>query len=154
MLGPLADGPYVYLGVAAVATVLLGTTVALPTSPPPDADRAARAIDGVATSPFNATGSVPLDAAQVRLSAGEIGLRTADGAAHAGFASTVTPVGTDPRLTAVLAGSPPGRVFESPAALREAAARARARAPAWRPAPPSLTARRLRWKGVDVTLVG
>lgn len=155
MLGPLADVPYVYLGVATVAAVLLGTTLALPTAPPPDADRAARAIDGVATSPYNATGSVPLDdAAEVRLSAGEVGLRSADGAAHAHLAGRVTPVAGDSALAAVLAGTPPGRAFESPSALRAAAARARRQPAAWRPAPPSVTARRIRWRGVDVTLVG
>lgn len=155
MLGPLADVPATYLGVATVAAVLMGTTLALPSAPPPDADRAARAIDGVATSPYNATGSVPLDAASgVRLSAGEVGLRTADGADHADLAGRVTPVAGDSPLGAVLAGAPPGREFDSPAALRAAAARARRQPAAWRPAPPSLTARRIRWRGVDVTLVG
>ncbi len=154
MFDPLADVPYVYLGVATVAAVLVGTALALPTAPPPDADRAARAIDGVATSPFNATGAVPLDAAEVRLSAGEIGLRTADGAAHAGFAGRVTPVGYHPRLAAVLSGDPPASAFETPAALRTLAARARDDRAGWRPAPPSLTARRVHWREVDVTLVG
>lgn len=154
MLGPPADVPYVYLGVAAVATALVGTTLAIPTAPPPDADHAARLIEGVATSPYNATGSVPLDAESVRLSAGEIGLRNGEGAVHAGFAGVVTPVDDGSGLAAVLAGEPPGRVFDSPSALRAAAAAARDDPPSWRPAPPALTARHVRWRGVDVTVVG
>jgi hypothetical protein len=155
MLGPPVDAPYVYLGTATVAVALLGVSFALPVTPPPDAGRAARAVDAVATRPYNATGEVPLTADAVRLSPERVGLRDDGAAAHAPLdGARITPVREDDRLAAVLAGTPPNRVFDSPAALAGTAAAARERRPDWRPAPDALRVRHVTWQGEDVTLVG
>jgi len=150
-----ADTWYLYLGVAAASTLAVGVALALPTTAPPDATRAAATVDHVATSPYNATGEAPLDATAVDLGPSRISLRNDGGTAGTAFASgPVTPVGDGSRLRRVLDGEPPAAVFDDPAAFREAAATARNRTDGWRDAGDSLRIRRVTWRGVDVTLVG
>jgi hypothetical protein len=155
---PTVDVWYVWVGLSLASAGALGAATALPTTPPPDATGAARVVDGVAGSPYAATGEHPLAHAEaVRLSPTSIGLRSHDGAAHASFRSgPVVPVGQSTRLRRVLDGTPPGRVFDDTDSLRYAVreARERARDPAWRPAPDTLRVRHVTWRGVDVTLVG
>ncbi|AQL41987.1 hypothetical protein BV210_04305 [Halorientalis sp. IM1011] len=150
-----ADTWYLWVGVATASALAFGVAAALPTTVPPDAQRAAATVDAVATSPHNATGEHTLDATAVELGSRRIGLRNDGGTTHAAFAyGPVTPVrgGTD--LAAVLRGEPPGDVFSNATEFRTAAAEARNRTRAWRETDGRLVARRVTWEGIDVTLVG
>ena len=150
-----ADTWYLYLGVAAASTLALGVALGLPTTAAPDAARAAATVDHVATSPHDATGHAPLDAATVDLDPTGIALRSDGGTAHATFAyGPVTPVGASPRLGRILDGVPPSRVFPNATAFETAAATARDRPTDWRDAGDRLRVRRVTWRGTDVTLVG
>ena len=150
-----ADTRYLYLGVATASTLAVGVALALPTTVPPDATRAAATVDHVATSPYDATGAAPLDATAVDLGPSRITLRNDGGTVGATFAAgPVTPVGERSRLQRVLDGTPPSTVFDDPTAFREAAATARNRTGGWRDADERLRVRRVTWEGVDVTLVG
>lgn len=156
MLGTPADAWYVWLGLGTVGLVLLGTVSGLPTAAPPDPAPAARTVDAVASSPYPSTAEHPLDATEVRVDPAGIALRTDGGTVREPFAyGPVTPVPPDAvNLRAVLTGDPPGRVFDSPAALSDRAAVARGTSPDWRPAPDELLVRHVTWEGLDVTLVG
>jgi hypothetical protein len=149
------DAWYAWLGLAAASATLLGIAGALPTQPPPDAAGVADTVDRVAVGGATATAEHPLAARAVRVGPRRLGLRNGAGAAHATFAfGPVTPVPGNGRLSAVLGGTPPDRAFDSPAAFRRTARRARDRDPTWSPAPDALRVRRVTWEGVDVTLVG
>lgn len=149
------DSWYTWLGVATVSLFLLGTAVALPTAPPPSAERAAATIDRVATSDRGASATLHLEAKQIKLDSSRIALRTPAGTSHATVAfGPVTPVVPGSALEQVLAGAAPADRFGSPAAFARAAARARNRPATWRPAGNELRIRRVTWGGVDVTLVG
>lgn len=149
------DAWYVWLGLSVASTAVLGVAAALPTAPPPDAAAAAATVDGVASSPYAAFGEYPLDGVErVRITPAGLGLAGVGGRAHASFRyGPVTPV-QDGRLSRVLDGADPRRVFGRPGALASAARTARERTLGWRPAPERLRARRVTWEGVDVTLVG
>ncbi len=149
------DAWYAYVGVAAVSCAALGVAVGLPTATPPDATAAAAAVDRVASAPHAARTSHPLRAESIRLRRGGLALRGPGGTARTSFAyGPVTPVGQESRLRRVLAGTHPDRVFETPAAFRQALTTARKRPPHWVPAGPRLVVRTLRWEGGYVTLVG
>lgn len=155
---PTVDAWYVWVGLSLASAGALGAATALPTTPPPDATGVARVVDGVAGSPYAATGEHPLARVdEIRLSPTGISLRGPDATAHASFRDgPVTPVAHSERLRRVLDGTPPARVFDSREAFRTAVIDARngTRTPAWRPAPASLRARHVTWRDVDVTLVG
>ncbi|SDF16692.1 DUF7283 family protein [Halorientalis regularis] len=149
------DTWYLWLGVATASALAFGVAVALPTTVPPDAQRAAATVDAVATSPHNATGEHGVDATAVEIGSRRIALRNDGGTAHAAFAyGPVTPVRNGTALAAVLRGEPPAKVFQNATAFRAAAAEARNRTRAWRATAGRLVVRRVTWEGVDVTLVG
>jgi hypothetical protein len=156
VLGTPADAWYVWLGLATVSLALLGTATGLPTAAPPDPASAARTVDAAASGPYRSTAEHPLDAAAIRVDPAGIALRTDGGTAREPFTyGPVTPVPPDAGdLRAVLTGGRPARVFGTPGRLAASAARARQRAPEWRPAPDQLVVRHVTWEGVDVTLVG
>lgn len=149
------DATYVWFGVAAVSLAAFGVAVELPSAAPPDAAAAANAVDAVAVGPTGAVESHTLGAAdQLRLGSARIGLDGPGGRAHATFAYPVTPAVGDERLEDVLAGDRPSSVFDSPEAFAHTISVARDGNPDWRPAPDRLTARRVAWRDVNVTLVG
>lgn len=156
VLGTPADTWYVWLGLASVSLALFGTATGLPTAAPPDPAPAARTVDAAASTPYPSTAEHPLDATALRVDTAGIALRTDGGTVREPFAyGPVTPVPPDATdLRALLTGARPARVFDTPAALAARAARARQRAPEWRPAPDQLVVRHVTWEGVDVTLVG
>lgn len=149
------DAWYVWLGLTAASASVFGVAAALPAEPPPDAAGVATVVDGVATSPHDAAGEHPLPGVdRLRLTPSGVGLAGDGGRAHATFRyGAVTPV-RDGRLSRLLDGASPGRVFDDPAALASAARAARNRDARWRRAPDRLRVRRLTWGEVDVTLVG
>ena len=156
MLDASPEAMYWFLGLATVSLAIVGVAADLPTRPPPDAAAAANTVDALAASDYAGTATHPLDATAVRVTPGSVSLRTSAGARHATFAfGPVTPAPPDSALAAVARGAPPGERFDSPRALADAAAAARAtaRTAAWRPAPDSLRVRRVNWGEVRVTLV-
>jgi hypothetical protein len=148
------DTWYLWVGVATASALAFGVAAALPTTVPPDAQRAAATVDAVATSPHNATGEHALAATAVEIGSRRIALRNDGGTTHAAFASPVTPVRNGTKLASVLRGTPPATVFASATAFRTAAAKARDRDRTWRETDGRLVARRVTWEGVDVVLVG
>lgn len=154
MLDAPVDVWYRWLGVAAASLAVLGVAVGLPTGAAPDATVAATTVEGVAASTHPALAECPLSADAVRLGRETVSLRTGHRTATASLAYRVTPVRSDTALAAVLAGTPPSRAFDSPAAFARALATARDRRPDWRPAGDRLLARHVSWEGVDATLVG
>jgi hypothetical protein len=149
------DAWYVYLGLAVASGATVALAGAMPAAAPPDADGAARTVDGVAASQHASVGSHPLsDAEAVRVGADTLSLRGPGGTAHAplgygpvAFAPEDTPLG------AVLRGEPPAAVFDSPAAFERAVARRRAADPRWYRTE-RLLVRGVSWEGTDVVLVG
>lgn len=150
-----ADTWYLWLGIATASLVAVSVAISLPTSPPPDATGLAATIDSVATSPHNATAEHPLDADEIRLGPHRIGLRDDGGAGHATVAyGPVTPAGNSSKLTQILEGVPPGTVFDSQSAFRNATATARNASHEWHHTDDRLLVRRVTWGEFDVTLVG
>jgi len=149
------DSTYVWFGVGAVSLAVFGVAVGLPNAAPPDATATANAVDAVAVGPPGAVGTYDLPAVdRLRLGSNQIGLENDGGRAHATFAYSVTPAVTNDRLERVLDGERPRSAFDSPSAFADAATAAREHEPDWRPAPDRLTARRVAWRDVNVTLVG
>jgi hypothetical protein len=148
------DTWYVWLGTAAVSLAVAGVVLAFPTASPAGAQAAADAVDDVAASDYAARGEVAVPAGELRLGPETLGLRADGATAHAHFEyGPVTPVrGGD--LQAVLAGTPPREVFDSPELFRRAVEHAQRRDQTWRDAPETLAVRRVSWRDVDATLVG
>lgn len=149
------DGWYAWLGVATTSVAALAAVAGLPAAPPPDAAGLAGTVDRTAATEYGATATHPIEAERIRIGPRGVGLANDAGRTHATFAyGPVTPVGDDPRLERVLAGAPPDRAFDSPAALRRAAARARERPARWRRVDGPVRVRHVALEGSDVTLVG
>ena len=150
-----ADTLPVWVGLGVASVALLGVALGLPTGAP-DATAPARTVDRVAASSYDAEATATF-ATRSRLELGPHGLDRCRGesCAHATFAfGPLTPVADGSRLSAVLRGTAPERVFDSPAALRRTASAARDRSPVVVPDATRLHARHVTWGGVDVTLVG
>lgn len=156
MFEPPINAIPVWLGLSLASVAVLGVVTALPTAQPPDASAAAGTVDAAASSRYAATADHPLDdGVSVRLSPRRLRLARGDAVATATFAyGPVAPVAHGSPLARVLGGTPPSRVFDSPAAFRAAAERARERAPVVATDADRLVVRRITWRGVDVTLVG
>lgn len=74
-----ADGWYVWLGVSVVSLAMAGFVLGLPTGPPPDAARAANAIERTAGSTYQAASTVEHDADEIRVDGKTIELRNEHG---------------------------------------------------------------------------
>ncbi|WP_455449046.1 DUF7283 family protein [Natrinema thermotolerans] len=99
------DGWYVWLAVsivsAAVGTVALG----LPTGPPPDANRAANAIEETAGSPYEASSTYDHDATAIKVTGRTVAMRNEHGTTRATLTyGHVVPVTGNERLENVSAG--------------------------------------------------
>ncbi len=93
------DAWYVYAAVALVAATLVGLVAAVPTTPPPDAERAAGAVEGVTASEYPASASYDHDADVVTIDRRTITMENAGGRSHAAFAyGVVVPVSGEERL--------------------------------------------------------
>lgn len=153
-----AETPLLWVGLVVAAASLLAIVGALPTRPAPDAVGAARTVDSIAAGDAPASASHPLSAAQVRLRPRGLAVRrspTADGGvSRAQFAfGPVTPVRPTSPLWAVLEGTPPDEMFDSPVEFQQAVVEARTARPRWVSAE-HLTVRGVSWDGYRVTLVG
>ena len=150
-----ADALPIWIGLALASAAILGVALDLPTTAPPDATAASRAVDAVAGSPHAAASEHRLGGADLRVTPHRLTLRRGDASAHAAFAyGPVTPVASGTALERVLDGAPPEAVFDSPDALSAAAVAARDGPPVTADRATRLTVRHVTWRGLDVTLVG
>lgn len=149
------DAWYVWIGLAAVSTAAVGVVASMPAAPPPDATGAAEAVDAIAAGEHATVDERPLpNTDAVRIGTDSLSLRGPGGITHARLGyGPVTPAVADPGLDAVLYGTPPERVFDSPAALERTATAARDRRPRWSETD-RIVVRHVRWEGTDVVLVG
>ncbi len=154
MMETPADTPWLWVGLTLATAVMFGVVMGVGPAAP-DAQRAATAIDDVATSEHPAAGSVPLRASEVRLTPDRIGLRGPGGQAHATIQyGPVTPVEPDSALDRVLDGHAPERVFRRPETYRAALAAAQERTPFWQRAGEELRIRQVHYGEVNSVLVG
>lgn len=165
------DAWYVWFGVAVASLAIAGVVLSLPTQPPPDATRAANAVDRVAGSTHVAAATVDHQAEEIRLGTSRLWMRNDGGTAHATIAfGPVTPVGAVDDATArealrlLLDGLSATTVLDragfdtlTESELREAADSVGGRrndSPAWRPAGDELQVRSVSLAGEIVVLVG
>ena len=153
VLSPAVEAWPLWVGLTLVSAATVGVAAELPRTAPPDAAGLARTVDGVAASDLAAVAEHPLRADEIRVRPDRIALRRGDRTARATLRYGPVVPAFDGPLARVLTGVPPDRAFDSVASFRRAVSSARERS-AWRPAPERLTARRVAWGGVDVTLVG
>lgn len=149
-----ADAWYVWLGVALASVAALGVATALPSTPPPDANAAANAIDRTAASPSGAAATYAHDAEEIRIDERRLAMRNDGGTVRASLAfdTVVHATGFD-RLEAVVRGTDPAVTFADVAAFEAAVEDARSAANDWRVAGDEITVRRVHWGEFDVTLV-
>lgn len=148
------DAWYVWVAASLVSVGLVGIALELPSSPPPDADAAAAAVDRVAASEYDASVTYEHDADEVRLGAKHLSFRNDGGTARASVAfGEMTPVGGDPRLRAVLHGDRPSTHFYHWTHFEFVARGERGEPAEWRSSDGQLTARTVTWGGARVTLV-
>lgn len=174
------DAWYVFLGVAMVSVSLFGVVLALPSTPAPAASEAADAIDELAASGYNASGSYDHDAEQYFVTRSRIGLKNDGGSRTTSFTfASPAPVwpdidtqplpehrepgNSDEELKAILDGDPPSRHYRTPAEFGRAIEAAQDRAARsleddgihkWRLAEQRLRFRHVQWGDQSVTLVG
>jgi len=155
MFDTQGDALPTWVALTLVAGTALVVVTAIPATPAPDATAVANAVDTVAVGEHAAARTVSVAATAVRVRPARVALRNDAGTTHATFARSITPADT-PRLRRVLRGEAPLAVYPSIGAFRAAVRGARASATAadWRPCADSLTVRRVRLGGVDVTLLG
>lgn len=119
-IGTPLDSWYVWLGLALTSTLVAGVALSIPTQPPPDADRAAIAIEDIGTAEYTATATVETDAKALKISPNTIAMRNEAGIDRATIAvGTLIPlsaVENDSRrnqLSLILRGASPAAVLGS-----------------------------------------
>ncbi|AFZ72550.1 DUF7283 family protein [Natronobacterium gregoryi] len=102
-----ADAWYVWLAVSLVSLAMAGIAIGLPSGPPPDADRAANAIERVSgIETYQATTSYEHDADTVKIDGKTVAMRNDHGTAHSSIAyGQVVPVMGHDRLENVTHGT-------------------------------------------------
>lgn len=154
MLDAPLDGVVLWTGLGLVSVVALGLVLALSATAPPDAAAVADAIDRVAASQYEASGTIDVSADAIRLGSSRVSIRRASRTTHAALAAgPVTPVG-DGRLRRLLRGRPPRAEFDSQQSFRRALERYPAGSAEWQAVPARLRVRSVQWGEVDATLVG
>lgn len=99
------DGWYVWLAVSIVSVAVAGIAVGLPTGPPPDANRAANAIEETAGSTAEASSTYDHDATEVKFDGRTVAMRNEHGTARASLTyGHVVPVMGHERLENLSAG--------------------------------------------------
>jgi hypothetical protein len=148
------DAWYAWFGVAVASSAVFGVALGLPTAATPTVAPVADTVDEVASSSYEPEQTLSLDAQELKLDPQGISVRTAGGTVHRTFVyGPITPV-TDGPLRAVLDGKAPETVFENKHTFLATLEHAHTRAATWRPAPETLTIRRVTWGETDATLVG
>lgn len=153
MFGMPAETTWVWVGLAIGSAVMLGVVLGIPTAPP-DADRAATAIEDVAVSEHGGEAAVDLSAQAVRLGPERIGLRGPGGRSHAPIQyGPITPVPPNSSLAYLLDGHSPKSVFVNPGRFGAAMHQARSQPPKWRPAGETLRIKHVHYGEVSGVLV-
>jgi hypothetical protein len=154
------DAWYVWVGVSLVSVGLLAFAAGMPSQPPPDAGRAAAAIDRVGASEYDAAMALDHDAETVRVGPERIAMRNNGGTDRAtlsfGPVLPLSVVGSNESqrtvLEGVLAGEQP-----LPAELHDTISDSLAdldtESGEWRPATDDLRARSVRVDGQRIVLV-
>ncbi|MFC7237514.1 hypothetical protein ACFQS4_04660 [Saliphagus sp. GCM10025317] len=143
------DAWYVWMAVALVSLAVAGVALAVPTGPPPDANGAANAIDRIAASPYQASGSYAHDGDEVRVTARTIELRNRHGTSHATVSfGTVVPASGVRGLENVTYGAAYENEYDEPYVppeyrFLEAVDDAASASPEWRPATGDVVVRRV-----------
>ncbi|GGM68357.1 hypothetical protein J2752_002085 [Halarchaeum rubridurum] len=155
MFDTQGDALPTWVALTLVAGTALAAVAAVPSTPTPDATAVANAADAVTAGDHAAARTVPTTATTVRVRSASVALRNDAGTTHATFARPITPADT-PALRRVLRGASPSVVYPTLGDFRADVRRARASGTeaGWRPCADSLTARRVRLGGGDVTLLG
>ncbi|QSG07986.1 DUF7283 family protein [Halapricum desulfuricans] len=159
-----ADAWYVWVGVAMVSVAAMGIALGLPSGPPPDAHAAANAVDRVAGSAHEATGTYEHDARSYWVDRERIAMRNEHGVTKATLAyGSVVPVQEDTKLAAVLHGKPITSAYTSPLKpaqeqlhedIEEAIAAVDSADPEWRSADGTLRVRSIEyWWGGERRVV-
>lgn len=150
------DAWYVWVGLALVGAVALGTALELPAAPPPDAVGVATTVDTVAATTAPAAARYRLGATDARVHTHGISLRSEGGTAHATFSTAVLPVDGAGPLTTVALGQSVRTAFPDSQAFSRAVATARGddvgSGGNWTAAR-TLYVRHVSWGETDVTLV-
>lgn len=101
------DAWYVWMAVAIVSFAIGGVALAVPSGPPPDANQVANTIDGIAASPYEASGSYAHEADRVKVDAKTVTLENEHGTAQASIAfGEMVPVNGVAGLENVTYGTP------------------------------------------------
>ncbi len=143
------DAWYVWMAVALVSFAIAGVALAVPTGPAPDANGVANAIDQVAASPYQASGSYAHDGDEVRVTARTIALRNQHGTSHATVSfGTVVPASGVRSLENVTYGTAYEAEYGSPYVppeyrFLEAVDVAASAPPEWRPTTGDVVVRRV-----------
>lgn len=154
MFGLPAETTWVWVGLALGSAVMLGIVLGIPTAPP-DADRAATAIEDVAVSEYGGEATVDIRAEAVRLEPDRIGLKGPGGRSHKPIRyGPITPVAPNSSLAYVLEGHSPKSVFVNPGRFGAAMVRARERPPEWREVGDTLRIKHVQYGEVNGVLVG
>lgn len=149
-----ADSPALLAGLAITAAAFFAVASSLPARPAPDAAGVAGTVDELAAGDSPASASHSHEADAVRIDPHGLAMRNDAGTARATFAfGPITPVGADGPLRAVLRGTHPAELFESPTEFRQAVVAARNEKPQWETST-SVEIRGVSWDGYRVTLVG
>ncbi|ELY67738.1 DUF7283 family protein [Natrinema versiforme] len=99
------DGWYVWLAVSIVSVAIAGIAVGLPNGPPPDANRAANAIEETAGSTADASSTYDHDATEIKFDGRTVAMRNEHGTARASLTyGHVVPVMGHERLENLSAG--------------------------------------------------
>ncbi|MFB6135112.1 MAG: hypothetical protein ABEJ55_09000 [Halanaeroarchaeum sp.] len=150
------DTPIIWVGLLVISATVLGSVLALPVVPPPDADRVAAVVDSVAASDRTGGREVPISATQqIKVDATTVSLRGRGGTAHATFYyGPVVPVTPTGPLQPVLHGAPPQTAFRNPTAFEQSLNRAGSAGGEWERAIGPLVVRRVSFGEVNGVLVG
>lgn len=149
------DAWYVWLGVAMVSVAVAGVAIAFPSTPPPDANKAANAVDKVAGDPYGGTVSYEHDGKEYWVGLSQFALKNDGGVSQASVRfGEVAPVWPNSKLAKVLNGSDPKDVFDSEVAFESAIETAQQDGfQTWYPASGMLRAKTVIWGDNRVTLI-
>ncbi|WP_137288924.1 DUF7283 family protein [Natronorubrum halophilum] len=109
-----ADAWYVWFAVSIISLAMVGVVLGLPTGPPPDADRAANAVEGTSGSSYEAASTYGHDAEAIKIDGKTIEMRNEHGTDRSSIRyGQVVVVNGDDRLERLVYGSDFETEFES-----------------------------------------
>ncbi|ERG99574.1 MAG: hypothetical protein J07HQX50_00721 [Haloquadratum sp. J07HQX50] len=135
MLSFAIESYYAWIGLALTGTVLISVVIGLPTQAPLDASGVTATIDTVGVATFSAAATHPVEADDIRIGRHRISLKRDGDIAHATVSyGPMTPVRAGHSgLAALIDGTPPSDIFETPQQFEAALTQASvvASTPSW-----------------------